>query len=53
MAKKRKAKKTKAKRKRTAKKNNPEKRAPRKPDLRVVAKKENEGVEILQALTPA
>jgi len=48
MAKKRKPKKTKAKRKRTAKKN----RSPRKPDLRVVAKKENEDVEIPRALTP-
>ena len=52
MAKKRKAKKTKAKRKGTATKNNPKKRSPRKPDLRVVAKKEKEGVEIPRALTP-
>ena len=52
MTKKTKAKKTKTKRKRTARKSKPEKRSPRKPDLRIVAKKENEGVEIPQALTP-
>jgi len=52
VAKKRKAKKAKTKRKRTAKKGNPKKRSSRKPDLRVVAKRENEGVEIPRTLTP-
>jgi len=52
MAKKRKAKKAKAKRKRTAKRDNLKKRSTRKPDLRVVAKKENKAPEIPRALTP-
>jgi hypothetical protein len=51
MAKKRKAKKTKVKRKRSAKKNNAKGRSPRKPDLRLVAKR-NEAAEIPRALTP-
>jgi hypothetical protein len=50
MAKKRKAKKTKAKRKRRAERNNAKKRM-RKPDLRVVAKR-NEAAEVPRALTP-
>jgi hypothetical protein len=52
MAQKRKAKKTKTKRKRTGKKNNPKKRSTHKPNLRVVAKRKNEGAEIPRTLTP-
>jgi hypothetical protein len=52
MAKKRKAIKAKTKRKRTAKKINSKKRSTRKPDVRVVAKRGNEGAEIPRTLTP-